>query len=391
MTLQTGGVDRARDTSTYQDRPPQIYDVCGEILHKALADQNPRPPITGVVLRVPWRSHGYHRTLMHAKSHPPAGESSERETVFSRPEQPPAPNVDAGAVCPECRQYVKTVDTSEAVCPECDLVVTTSPISTDPLPRYDDGVSRARTGSRVTNLYADRGIGVGISENVITDGNGAPLEQTQRRVAREKPWTKHRTSEEVRLDYALGEIRRMGATFNLPNTELERAAHLYRRAHAEGVIVGRSVEGFATACLLIAIRQSSISLPVSTAELGQTTRATDEQIRTARGVLEFQLDIEIPPMEPQEFLPKIVSDLGAPQQVKRCAETLLSGWEAEQDENFRALSPRTLAAAAIHAAYDITEYDDRPTLSELSAVSNVSHSTISQRKNSLLKYEEEWQ
>jgi transcription initiation factor TFIIB len=389
MTLQTGGVERARDTSTYQDTPPQIYDVCGEILHKALADQNPRPPITGVVLRVPWRSHGYHRTLMHAKSRPPAGESSERETVFSRPEQPPAPNVDAGAVCPECRQYVKTVDTSEAVCPECDLVVTTSPISTDPLPRYDDGVSRARTGSRVTNLYADRGIGVGISENVITDGNGAPLEQTQRRVAREKPWTKHRTSEEVRMDYALGEIRRMGAPFNLPNTELERAAHLYRRAHAEGVIEGRSVEGFATASLLTAIRQSSISFPVSTAELSQVTRATDEQIRVARGVLEHRLDVEIPPMKPHEFLPKITSELGTPRHVRRCAETLLKGWEADQKKNFRGISPRTLAAAALHAAYDITDCSNRPTLSKLSAASGVSHSTISQRKGCLLKYRSE--
>lgn len=327
---------------------------------------------------------------MHSKSRPLAGESSEREAVLSRPEQPPTPNVDAGAVCPECRRYVETVDTPEAVCPECDLVVSTSPISTDPLPRYDDSISRARTGGRVTNLYADRGVGVGISENAITDGNGVPLEQTQRRVAREKPWTKHRTSEEVRLDYALGEIRRMGATFNLPNTELERAAHLYRRAHAEGVITGRSVEGFATACLLTAIRQSSISFPVSTAELGQVTRATDEQIRVARGVLEHRLDVEIPPMKPPEFLPKITSELGTPRHVRRCAAALLNGWEADQNENFRSISPRTLAAAAVHAAYDITDGDNRPTLSKLSAASGVSNSTISQRKSCLLKYRSEW-
>jgi len=327
---------------------------------------------------------------MYSQSRLTAGESSENESNLSRTEQPPSPEVETGAVCPECNQYVETVDTPEAVCPECDLVVTASPISTDPQPQYDDGTSRARTGGRVTNLYADRGVGVGISNNAITDGNGRPLNQTQRRVVREKPWTKHRTSEETRLDYALGEIRRMGAAFDLPDAELERAAYFYRRAHTEGLINGRSVDGFATACLLVAIRQSSISFPISTAELTRTSRATDEQIRTARGVLELQMNVEVPPMKPHEFLPKIASELGIPQHVRRCAEVLLTGWEADQDENFRSISPRTLVAAAIHAAYDVTECNGRPTLSELSAASGVSHSTISQRKSCLLKYERKW-
>lgn len=327
---------------------------------------------------------------MPSKSHTSAGVSLENDAVLSQPEQPLSPDVDTGVVCPECGRYVKTVDTSEAVCPDCNVVVTSSPVSTDPRPRYDDEDSRAQTGGRVTHLYADRGIGVGVTENAWTDGNGTPLNRTQRRVTREKPWTKHRTPEECRLDYALGEIRRMGAAFDLPTAELEQAASLYRRAHAEGEIAGRSVEGFATACLLAAIRQSSVSFPVSMAELGQVTRASDEQVRTARGVLELRLDVKIPPMKACEFLPKFASKLELPREVRRCAETLLAGWEADAAENFRSISPRTLAAAAVHAACDATDWDDRPTLSELSAVSNVSHTTISQRKNCLSQYTGDW-
>ena len=319
---------------------------------------------------------------MSSKSRIPAAAPPTNDPGRTDPDRP---------VCPECRRSVETVDTREAVCPDCNLVLTTSPVSTAPRPRYDDGRSRARTGGRVTNLYADRGIGVGTPENATTDGSGTVLNAAQRRVVREKPWTKHRTSRECRVDYALGEIRRMGAAFDLPDPELERAATLYRQAHARGVIEGRSVEGFATACLLAAVRQSAIDLPVSTAELRRVTRASETQVRTARRVLEHRLDVRIPPMEPHAFLPKFASELDLPREVRRCAVALLEERASDDTREFRSISPRTLAAAAIHAACDIIAWDDRPNLSELAATSNVSRTTISQRKGCLSQYGGRWQ
>ena len=317
--------------------------------------------------------------------------SSQNTRSSAGTEQPPSPSVDDGRTCPNCGTIVETVDTSEAVCPDCQIVVTAEPVSTAPRPRYDEGDGEtARTGSRVTLLYADRGLGTGIDENATTDGNGSPLSASQRRVCRDKGWTKHLRPREFRLDYALGEIRRVGAQLDVPTSELECAAHLYRRALSEGHVQGRSVDGFVAASLLVAVRQSSLTLPVSVREIEAVSRATREQFRTARGLLEVRLGVEVPPMDPQNFLPRAVSRLSAPYQVELCATTLLATRRADKDAT-GSVSPRTLAAAALHAAFSLVDPDDRPTLSEIATVVDVSESTVSERKGHLLQYRDAWE
>jgi transcription initiation factor TFIIIB Brf1 subunit/transcription initiation factor TFIIB len=55
------------------------------------------------------------------------------------------------------------------------------------------------------------------------------------------------------------------------------------------------------------------------------------------------------------------------------------------------VSPRTLAAAALHTAFSIVTPETRPTLNEIGAVMDVSASTISERKSDLLQYRTAWE
>ena len=318
---------------------------------------------------------------MHSQRRPTADvkiSSRPSQRLTSETQQPPSPSVDDGRTCPDCGSEVPIVDTSESTCPDCQIVVTETPVSTAPRPRYDDDDgSRVRTGSRLTWLYADRGLGAGVGP--ACTGASPP----------DRDWTHPLKSQEYRLDYALGEIRRMGAELNVPSSELEGAARLYCKAHEEGVVRGRCVEGFAAACLLVAVRQSSLRLPVSQHEIGEVMRATRDQFRTARGVLEVELRQKVPPMDPRDFLPQVASAVSAPHRVQACAETLIESYLA--DESAPDISPRTLTGAAIHAAFDLTECDRRPTLTELSQVMNVATSTISARKSDLLAYRDTWE
>lgn len=183
----------------------------------------------------------------------------------------------------------------------------------------------------------------------------------------------------------------MGREHEIPNVELEYAARLYRKAHAAGLVAGRSANGFATVCLLVAVRKSPLGLPVSFAELKDVARATEDQIKTARGVLEVNMELKVPPLKPQDLVPKVTSELNIAKTVERCAQTLLKAYRTDEDASCRGFSPRTLAGAALHAAYDIVECDGRPTLSEFSEVLHVSESTISQRKSYLLQYRGAWE
>lgn len=304
--------------------------------------------------------------------------SSERPdrsaSLSSAEKQSDTPTCSCGAT------ELKRISDGETICPECHAVQTTKPLSLSPRPHYGDQ-ERKRAGSRTTFQWADRGLGVGLTVSG-TDGNGERL--SQRRLTRESGWTKHRTSEECRLDYALGEIRRMGAEFDLPQPELEEAARLYRKARTARSVTGRSVEGFVTACLLAAIRRSPQQIPVSERELRTVTRADRDQIRTARGALTVELDVEIPPIDASAFLPRAASELSTPKAVERDAQILLNVY-SNGDGAHRGTSPRTLAAAAMHAAYDRQGCAERPTLQALSDVFDVARSTISSQKNELIR------
>jgi transcription initiation factor TFIIB len=387
-------VDNKRtDTGFGFEPPPQIYLTCGEITPTRLARTKIRARRVPGIFWAPWRYHGYHRTNMHSQPSQTTGVSPSSHNppdCSTGTDHPPSPSVEDGRTCPNCGASVETVDTSEAVCRDCQIVVTAEPVSTAPRPRYGESeTEKIRTGSRVTLLYADRGLGAGIDAGATTDGQGAPLTADQRRIFRDKGWKKHLRSQDFRLDYALSEIRRIGAELNIPTSELECAAHLYREALAESHIEGRSVDGFVAACLLAAIRQSSLTLPVSIREIQAASRATREQVRTARGVLELRLDVEIPPMKPRDFLPQAVSRLAAPHRVEMCARKLLVARRSDEEAT-GSLSPRTLAAAALHAAFSLTHSDDSPSLTELSDIMGVAESTISERKSHLLRYRDVW-
>lgn len=276
------------------------------------------------------------------------------------------------SLCPECHQPVETVDVSEAICSDCQVVIG-DPISRSSTPWYDsqDWKAKKQTAGRVTPLFPDKGIGT--HENL-----------------KDRSWTKDRTQREYRLGYALGEIRRIGADFELPRSTLESAALLYRKAFNKRLVEGRSIDGFAAASLLIAIRQSSIRMPVSRREIQQSTRATPQQVRTARVVLEQKLELAVPPMDPRDFLPKATSDLSAPGGIERCARTLLNARQGDSEE-VRSISPRTLAAAAIYTAYELVNCTESVTLAEISSVLGVATSTISSQKSHMLQYKDSWE
>lgn len=315
--------------------------------------------------------HSQRRSTTDVQSSKPRLQCPNGET-----EDPPVPSVDDGRTCPDCGQTVPVVDTADSTCPDCQIVVTENPVSTAPRPRYADDETKPRTGSRLTWLYADRGLGAGVT----TSCTGASRSNAD--------WMHPLRAQEYRLDYALGEIRRMGAELNIPGSELEWSARIYRRAHSEGFVQGRCVEGFAAACLLVAIRRSSLRLPVSQREIEDVMRATREQFRTARGVLEVKLEVKVPPMDPRAFLRRAASAVSAPHDAEACAETLIESFTA--DDTAPSISPRTLTGAALHAAFDIVECPERPTLAKLSQVLDVAASTISERKSDLLAHQDTW-
>ncbi len=293
----------------------------------------------------------------------------------------------AAAQCCDCGRHLRSDNVSEVVCPDCYIVVDDSPPSTRGKPQYtaEDTRNRSRTGGTVTNLRSDDGIGVGVQWNAHRDRNNSVLSSEQRRLFRETHWKKYRASKDYTLDYGYGEIRRMSSVLEIPRPEREQAARLFRQCLEEELTAGRCLDGFATACLLISVRNSDKCNSVLLSEFEKVSRSTKKQLNNARGAIELFLeDVFIPPMKPEYLVARVASELNASPRVEQVVRGLLSAYnDADHSHSF---CPRTVVGAAFHAAYDLVEDDDRPSLSTVATTVDVHGSTVSDRKKVLITF-----
>jgi len=289
--------------------------------------------------------------------------------------------------CCDCGRQLQSTNVSEVVCPHCNIVIEDSPPSTRGVPQYstEDMRTRSRTGGTVTDLRSDGGVGVGVRWNSYRDGNGALLSAEKRRLFRETHWKKGRTNEEKKLDYGYGEIRRMGDRLGIPKPERKQAGRLLKRCMKEDLIRGMSVDGFATACLLVAVRNNNKCNNILLSEFMEFSRASNGQFRNARGAIEMFLeDVSIPAMNPVNLVPRVGSELDASAEVEQVAKKLITAYN--DSDHGHSFCPRTVAGAAFHAAYDIVDADNRRSLSIVAGIVDVHTTTISERKKALVSF-----
>ena len=294
--------------------------------------------------------------------------------------------------CPECTgNLVTDEEHGETVCADCGLVVEADEIDHGPEWRAFDSSerdSKSRVGAPTTTMMHDRGLSTNIGwQN--KDAYGRALSSRQReKMQRLRTWNERfrtRNSKERNLKQALGEIDRMASALGLPENVRETASVIYRRALAEDLLPGRSIEGVATAALYAAARQAGT--PRSLDEIATVSRVDKMELtRTYRYVVR-ELKLEIQPADPEQYVPRFASELGLSEEATRQARELLrSSREAGVHSG---KSPVGLAAAAIYAAALLT--NEKVTQSEVSEVANISEVTIRNRYHELLEAEEQIQ
>jgi transcription initiation factor TFIIB len=188
-----------------------------------------------------------------------------------------------------------------------------------------------------------------------------------------------RDSKERNLKQALGEIDRMSSALGLPENVRETASVIYRRALADDLLPGRSIEGVATAAVYAAARQAGV--PRSLDEVEMVSRVDKMELtRTYRYVVR-ELGLEIKPADPESYVPRFASDLDLSDEAERRARELII--TAREDGILSGKSPVGLAAAAVYAAALLT--NEKVTQSQVSDVANISEVTIRNRYKELLE------
>ncbi|EMA60841.1 transcription initiation factor IIB [Halorubrum lipolyticum] len=286
-------------------------------------------------------------------------------------EQTETADADAPAAretCPECGGRTR-VDSAERVCADCGLVVEADRIDHGPEWRSfdDDDANPKRTGAPLTRSRHDRGLSTEIGRSTRVKG------RKRRRLARMR--TQHNraqisTKRDRNKVYAYTEIRRLTGVLELPDSVRDTACTLFDSAQDESLLRGRSLEGFAAACVYVACRTADVARTVE--EICGEAKATVDEHQAAFDAMNRELGLPIAPTGPAEYLPRFASDLDCDAGVERRAGELAERAVEEGIANGR--NPVGVAAACLYTA--ARELDAECTQQEAADAAGVTPVTV---------------
>ncbi len=256
--------------------------------------------------------------------------------------------------CPDCGSgtVVDDPDRRERICRDCGLVVSEDPIDYGPEWRAFNATEHerlSRVGAPLTQSMHDRGLTTTIDWR-NRDASGRSVSADRRgQIHRLRVWQERirtKNAGERNLKYALSEIDRMASALGLPRPVKETASVIYRRALDRDLIRGRSIEGVATSALYTACRKEDI--PRSLEELTGVSRVDQREIGRTYRYIADELDINLEPTNPRQFVPRFCSELEVCTEVETVAVEIID--ETTGQGLHSGKSPTGYAAAAIYAA-----------------------------------------
>ena len=267
--------------------------------------------------------------------------------------------------CPECDARL-TAAGDETVCSECGLVVRTDRIDHGPEWRHfdDDGTDPRRTGAPLTRSRHDRGLSTEIGSVRQTGRKRRQWARLRRQHTRARIPTKRERNQV----YAFTEIRRLAGQESLGDRVRDHACTLFREAQDANLIQGRSLEGFAAATVYVACRVAGVARTRS--EVVAAAKATRSELTTAFDAMNRELGLPVGPVDPVEYVPRFVSQLGLAAAAERRARQYV---EQAHDRGLVAgRNPAGVAAACVYAASLETGADctqrDAAALADVTAV-----------------------
>jgi transcription initiation factor TFIIB len=236
--------------------------------------------------------------------------------------------------------------------------------------------SKSRVGTPTTQARHDKGLTTQIDwKNKDTYGRSLSSEKRSqmRRLRKWQERIRTKDAGERNLQFALSEIDRMASALGVPRSVREVASVIYRRALDEDLIRGRSIEGVATSCLYGACRQENI--PRSLEEVSEVSRVERKEIGRTYRYVSQELCLRIEPVDPKQYVPRFVSDLGLSEEVRAKANEIID--VTAKQGLLSGKSPTGYAAAAIYAASLLC--NEEKTQSEVGDVAQVTEVTIRNR------------
>jgi len=249
-----------------------------------------------------------------------------------------------------CKTYpiITDAERGEIFCGGCGLVLLQKLEDDNESHGYtqQEFMTQTRTGSGTSLTMHDKGLSTVIGKNVDSTGHAISY-KTKQTFSRLRIWDQRSKSRLVSsLSKALTQLNAMKAKLAIPDSIVEDAAYIYRKAVSARLTRGRTMTSLISASLYAACRENNIPRTLDDiAKAGNVERRIlSRDFRT----LIKRLGLNLNQYDIDSFIVKIANNLGLREKTKRDAINILQ--KAKDIEITAGKNPVAQAAAALYIA-----------------------------------------
>jgi len=240
--------------------------------------------------------------------------------------------------------------TGERFCGGCGFVISERVEDSGPEWRSfskEEHEDRSRTGIPTSLAMHDMGLAT-IIDHANKDVSGKPLSAYMKStINRLRTWdSRSQVHEPVDRNFrqAFSELDRLKDKLALSDVIIEKTAYIYRKALDRGLVRGRSIQGLLAASLYAACRDTET--PRTITDVANGINITRKDVSRSYRLLLRELDLNMPVVDPINYMSRIASEAGLSEKVKRRALTILR--DASKMEITAGKDPMGLAASALY-------------------------------------------
>jgi transcription initiation factor TFIIB len=262
-------------------------------------------------------------------------------------------------ICPICNRdnnnntngLITDTESGEIICSNCGLVVSDKVEEIKPEWRVfnaKESNSRIRTGTPTSLARHDMGLSTIIGK-YDKDASGNRIDTSIKSKIDRLRMLDYRiqlySPTDRSLKRAFSELDTLKDKLALPNSVVEKAAYIYRKAQERGLIRGRTMSAMLAAAIYIACRQIEAGKTLN--EIAEGSNVKPKILSQSYRILVTELDIKTAPMvDPMKCIAKVANKVKLNERTTRQAMNIMN--EVITKEKSAGKHPMGLAAAVLY-------------------------------------------
>ena len=273
-------------------------------------------------------------------------------------------------------------ETGELISVDSGQVISDNALSLGPEWRSFDPAEADRSRAGVPSSLARHDMGLStVIGRTDRDAAGHAIDSNMRfRMERLKKWdsrSQRHLPSERNLQKAFGILAKIKDRMSLPDSVIEKAAYVYRKAQEKKLIRGRTIGAVLAASVLIASRQMGVLRTLD--DVSASSDVKPKEVGRSYRLLVSSLELQVPMVDSTKHVAKLANNIGVGERTKRRALAMLA--DAQRKGVSVGKDPMGIAASVLYLAGQVT--GEVRTQADVARAAGVTEITVRNRAREL--------